>query len=334
MAQKRIFSGIQPSGDLHIGNYLGAIKNWIQWIDEYDSIFCIVDYHAITAPYDTDKLAGRVMDAAIAYIASGLDPDKCTIFVQSDVPAHTELQWFLGTVTPIGDLFRMTQYKEKSKDLGAQQSICSGLLNYPILQAADILLYQAEAVPVGEDQAQHLELTREIARNFNRRFGDIFPEPKTLLSEAKRIIGTDGERKMSKSLNNHLGLLEPPETLWEKLRTAKTDPARIRRKDKGTPEKCNIFSYHTFFTPEAERTACAEGCRTAGIGCVDCKKVLHTHLMETLAPIQDKARELQAQQDYVGQVLDAGKQRCLDIAAQTIRQTRSAMGMGRDFAKE
>ena len=299
MSKKIAFSGIQPSGELHIGNYLGAIRSWIELLDTYDCIFCIVDYHAVTVPYDPKDLARRTYEAAVVYIASGLDPEKCTIFVQSDVPEHTELQWLLGTVTPLGDLFRMTQYKEKARKLSSHQSICSGLLCYPILQAADILLYKAEAVPVGEDQAQHLELTREIARAFNRRFGPVFPEPKTLLSKAKRILGVDGEHKMSKSLGNHIGLTEDPDSIWEKLRTAKTDPARIKRTDPGDPEKCNIYTYHTFFTPEEPRMECAQGCQTAGIGCVDCKKVLFNYLMQTLDPIRERFKELVKQEDYI-----------------------------------
>jgi tryptophanyl-tRNA synthetase len=327
MAKKVIFSGIQPSGELHIGNYLGAIQNWLRLLDEYDCIFCIVDYHAITAPYDQKELPTRVYEAAVAYIASGLVPERCTVFVQSDVPEHTELEWLLGTVTPIGDLFRMTQYKDKSKDFGQSQSVASGLLCYPILQAADILLYKAAAVPVGEDQAQHLELTREIARNFNRRFGAVFPEPATLLSEAKRVLGVDGERKMSKSLGNHIGLTEAPEQIWEKLRTAKTDPARIRRSDKGDPDKCNIFNYHRFFTPKGEQDCCAEGCRTAAIGCVDCKKVLFTQLRKVLDPVRERANEVRGQRDYVLDALDAGARHCKEIATRTIAESRAAMGM-------
>ena len=270
------------------------------------------------------------MEAAIVYIASGLDPERCTIFVQSDVPEHAELQWLLGTVTPVGELFRMTQFKDKRDDVqgeGGSLSVCIGLLSYPILQAADILLYKAEAVPVGEDQAQHLELTREIARHFNRKFGPVFPEPRTLLSEAKRIMGVDGERKMSKSLGNHLGLTESPEEFWNKLRTAKTDPARIRRADPGDPEKCNIFSYHTFFTPSGPREKCAEGCRTAGIGCIDCKKVLNEHMQGELGPIRERAEELRKDPRYVLDVLQAGKERCRERAAETMRETREAMGI-------
>ncbi len=328
MAKKVIFSGIQPSGELHIGNYLGAIQNWLRMLDEYDCIFCIVDYHAITAPYDQKELPQRVYEAAVAYIASGLVPERCTVFVQSDVPEHVELEWLLGTVTPIGDLFRMTQYKDKAKDFAQGQSVASGLLCYPILQAADILLYKAHGVPVGEDQAQHLELTREIARNFNRRFGEVFPEPATMLSEARRILGLDGERKMSKSLGNHIGLTETPEQIWEKLRPAKTDPARVRRTDKGDPEKCNIFtSYHRFFTPAADLERCAEGCRTAGIGCIDCKKVLFAHLRAVLDPIRERADEIRGRRDYVLDALDRGARHCKEIATQTIREVRAAMGI-------
>ncbi len=327
MSKEIIFSGIQPSGDLHIGNYLGAIRNWTGLLDKYQCIFCIVDYHAITASYDVEQLPTRIFNAAVAYIATGLDPERCTIFVQSDVPAHTELEWYFGTVTPLGDLFRMTQYKDKSRDAGAKDSVCSGLLCYPILQAADILLYKAKVVPVGEDQAQHIELCREIARNFNRRFRAVFPEPKTLLSDAKRIIGLDGERKMSKSLNNHIGLLEDSDSIWKKLKTAKTDPARLRLKDKGDPAKCNIFSLHTFFTPENERGQCAEGCRTAAIGCIDCKKVLHKHIMKVLDPIREKAQALQNDRDYVLDVLDEGCKRASAIAEKTMEEVRDAMGI-------
>jgi tryptophanyl-tRNA synthetase len=195
--------------------------------------------------------------------------------------------------------------------------------------AADILLYKAEGVPVGEDQVQHLELTREIARYFNRRFGSVFPEPTTLLSEAKRILGVDGEKKMSKSLGNHLGLTEAPEAIWEKLRTAKTDPARVRRSDPGDPERCNIFSYHGFFTPPAERAECAAGCRSAGIGCIDCKKVLFKHLRAALDPIRARVEELRGRRGSIEEVLDAGRDRCRELARATMREVREAMGIRR-----
>ena len=239
---QRIFSGIQPSGELHLGNYLGAVKNWVTLQHTYESFFCIVDYHAITVPYEPDDLRQRTRDMAVSLIASGLDPSVCTLFVQSMVPEHTELAWIFNTVTPLGELERQTQFKEKA---ARQESIPAGLLNYPVLQAADILLYKAELVPVGEDQVQHLELSREIARRWNAKFasgnGEFFPEPKPLLTPARRVMGLDGQAKMSKSLGNTVGLLEDPKDVWDKLRPAVTDPKRVRRTDPGTPEVCTIY---------------------------------------------------------------------------------------------
>src|SRR6059058_742388 len=238
----RIFSGIQPSGSLHIGNYLGAVKNWVDLQNKYESLFCVVDYHAITLPYRPADLRARTRDMALSLLAAGLDPEKCTLFVQSMVPEHTELAWIFNTLTPLGELERQTQFKEKAS---REESVPAGLLNYPVLQAADILLYRAELVPVGEDQLQHLELSREIARKWNARFDDrgffAFPEPQALLSTAKRVLGLDGQAKMSKSLGNTIGLLDSPETIWEKLKPAATDPARVTRKDPGNPDICNIF---------------------------------------------------------------------------------------------
>jgi len=322
----RIFSGIQPSGDLHIGNYLGAIRNWLELLDRYDGIFCIVDYHAITQPYEVEALQNRIFDAALVYIAAGLEPGRATIFVQSEVPEHVELAWLLSTVTPIGELFRMTQFKDKSQK-GEMEAANAGLLNYPILMAADILLYKAVGVPVGEDQVQHLELAREIVRRFNGRFGPVFPEPETLLGEARRVMGLDGERKMSKSLGNHIGLLESEEAIWEKLRPAKTDPARMRRSDPGNPERCNIFSYHRYISPEPDQESCVVGCRTAGIGCIDCKKVLLGHLMALLRPIQERAAALREEPEIVRRALADGAERCRAIAADTMREVRRAMGI-------
>ncbi len=232
----RIFSGIQPSGELHIGNWLGAVQNWVTLQQRYDCIFCVVDLHAVTGKYERDTLALRTRDMAIGLLASGIDPGRAVLFVQSHVPGHSELQWLLNTLTPIGELERMTQFKDKSQRF---ESVPAGLLNYPVLMAADILLYRADLVPVGDDQTQHLELTREIARKWNADFGGgeaWFPEPQPLLTDAKRIMGLDGEAKMSKSLGNTIGLLDGPEEIWQKLRPAKTDPARVTRKDPGTPE--------------------------------------------------------------------------------------------------
>src|ERR1051326_2924455 len=238
----RIFSGIQPSGELHIGNSRGAVQTWVQLQDSFECFFCIVDYHAITQEYDPATLESRTLDMAVGLLAAGIDPERSTLFVQSHVPEHTELAWLFNTITPLGELERMTQFKDKS---ARQESILAGLLNYPVLQAADVLLYRADTVPVGEDQVQHVELIREIARKWNARYGGgsgFFPEPEARVGKARRIIGLDGQAKMSKSLGNTIGLLDEPGKIWELLRPAKTDPARVTRNDPGTPEICNIYA--------------------------------------------------------------------------------------------
>src|SRR5689334_4858440 len=323
----RIFSGIQPSGELHIGNYLGAVKNWVALQNQFESIFCIVDYHAIIAKYDPAQFKQRRLDMATSLLGAGLDPEKCTLFVQSDVPEHTELQWLLNTITPIGELERMTQFKDKSQRV---ESIPAGLLNYPVLMAADILLYRADLVPVGEDQTQHLELTREIARKWNAEFGggqEYFPEPKPLLTEAKRIVGLDGQAKMSKSLGNTIGLLDTPDEIWQKLRPAKTDPARVTKKDPGTPEICNIFHLHKYFSPPETVELVAENCRGARWGCLDCKRVLADNIIATLAPIRERALALQAEPAKVEQVLADGAATARRLAGETMREVRARMGL-------
>jgi tryptophanyl-tRNA synthetase len=322
----RIFSGIQPSGELHIGNWLGAVQNWVTLQLSYDCIYCVVDLHAITGKYEQATLAERTRDMAIGVLASGIDPARVILFVQSHVPEHSELQWLLNTITPIGELERMTQFKDKSQRF---ESIPAGLLNYPILMAADILLYRADLVPVGEDQTQHLELTREIARKWNAEFGggeEFFPEPKPLLTEAKRIVGLDGQAKMSKSLGNTIGLLDTPEEIWAKLRPAKTDPARVTRRDPGTPEVCNIYDLHQYFSPPETVALVAENCRGAKWGCLDCKRVLADNIIRTLAPIRERAIELQAQPERVEQVLGDGAAAARRIATETMREVRERMG--------
>jgi len=323
--RKRIFSGIQPSGTIHIGNYFGAIENWVRLMNDYDCFFAIVDYHAITVSYAPSLMQQRIFDAALDNMAAGLDPARCTIFIQSHVPEHTELCWLLNCVTPMGELGRMTQFKEKSER--ERENVTAGLLNYPILQAADILIYKAEAVPVGEDQAQHLEFAREVARRFNGRFGDYFPEPATLLGRGARIMGIDGESKMSKSLNNAIGVAEAPEAIWEKLRPAKTDEARKRRSDPGNPDRCNIFSYHKLVTPEAEIHEIVKGCTTAAIGCIDCKKVLFKNLCKVLDPIRERRRELEADPEFVRQSLSEGARKARAIAQETVADAKKLMGL-------
>jgi tryptophanyl-tRNA synthetase len=323
----RIFSGIQPSGELHVGNWLGAVQNWVTLQLSYDCIYCVVDLHAITGKYEQATLAERTRDMAIGLLASGIDPARVILFVQSHVPEHSELQWLLNTITPIGELERMTQFKDKSQRF---ESIPAGLLNYPILMAADILLYRADLVPVGEDQTQHLELTREIARKWNAEFGggeEFFPEPKPLLTEAKRIVGLDGQAKMSKSLGNTIGLLDTPEEIWAKLRPAKTDPARVTRRDPGNPEVCNIYHLHKYFSPPETVALVAENCRGAKWGCLDCKRVLADNMIRTLAPIRERALELQAQPEQVDQILGDGAAAARRIATETIREVRDRMGL-------
>ena len=323
----RIFSGIQPSGELHIGNYLGAVKNWVELQHSYDCIFCIVDYHAITVPYEPSDLRRRTIDMAVSLLAAGLDPEKCTVFVKSHVPEHTELAWIFNTVTPIGELERQTQFKDKAQ---RQESVVAGLLNYPVLQAADILLYRADSVPVGEDQVQHLELSREIARKWNARFAggeEFFPEPKPLLTATRRVMGLDGQSKMSKSMGNTVGLLEPFDAVWEKLRPAVTDPKRVRRTDPGTPEVCNIFHLHKAFSPPETVEHVAVMCSTAGWGCIDCKRVLLEGMQRELEPIHERARELRANPIRVREVLAAGAERCQTAARETMAYVKEKMGL-------
>ena len=335
----RIFSGIQPSGSLHIGNYLGAVKNWVDLQHKYESFFCIVDYHAITVPYEPADLRARTIDMALSLFASGLDPEKCTVFVQSRVPEHTELAWIFNTLTPLGELERQTQFKEKAS---REESVPAGLLNYPVLQAADILLYRAELVPVGEDQVQHLELSREISRKWNARFDPqpvpiraspdepvpgFFPEPKPLLTPTRRVMGLDGQAKMSKSLGNTVELLEDPASIWEKLRPAVTDPARVRRTDPGTPEVCNIYHLHKAFSPPTTVEHVAVQCRTAGWGCLDCKKVLHESMEKELAPIRARAREIAAQPKKMAEALETGAERARTVARQTMGEVKTKMGL-------
>lgn len=320
----RVFSGIQPSGELHIGNYLGAVQNWVGLQAEHDCVFCIVDLHAITQPYEPGALARRTLDMAASLLAAGIDPERATLFVQSHVPEHTELNWLLTTVTPLGELERQTQFKDKAQ---RQESVPAGLLNYPILQAADILLYKAALVPVGEDQLQHLELAREIARRWNARFGEgFFPEPQPMLPKMKRILGLDGQAKMSKSLGNTIGLLESDGEIWEKLRPAATDPARKTRKDPGNPDVCNVYTIHQGFSPPDVQAHVAHMCRTAGWGCLDCKRVLADHMIAALAPIRERAGARRAAPEEIRRVLARGAEKARAIARATIAEVRARMG--------
>ena len=322
----RIFSGIQPSGELHIGNYLGAVKNWVQLQHTHPgSLFCVVDYHAISGNYDPAVLRARRWEMARSLLAAGLDPSKASVFMQSDVAEHTELSWIFTTLTPLGDLERQTQYKDKSAKL---ESIPAGILMYPVLQAADILLYRADTVPVGEDQVQHLELARDTSRKWNARFGEgFFPEPQPLLTPTRRIMGLDGQAKMSKSLGNTIGLMESDEEIWAKLRPAMTDPARVRKIDPGNPDVCNIFQLHKAFSSAAEQANVVQQCTTAGWGCMDCKKVLHTNMVQELTPIRRRAEALDAEPQRILDAMATGAQTARAIAQETMREVRERMGL-------
>jgi tryptophanyl-tRNA synthetase len=324
----RIFSGIQPSGELHIGNYLGAVKNWVQLQHQFESFICVVNYHAITVAYDPPALEHRTHQMAVVLLAAGIDPSAATLFLQSQVPEHTELAWIFNTITPLGELDRQVAFKEKS---AKQEQVMAGIFNYPVLQAADILLYRAELVPVGEDQVQHLELSRVIARNWNARFSPTapyFPEPQPRLTPTRRIVGLDGQAKMSKSLGNTIGLLEEPEAIWEKLRPAPTDPARQRKTDKGEPDKCPIiYPLHKAFSPGATVREVEANCRGANWGCIDCKKALLTNIVNELTPIRERAKELDAKPDDVTATLEAGAEKARTIASETIRRVKDMMGL-------
>ncbi|HEY2899949.1 MAG TPA: tryptophan--tRNA ligase [Polyangia bacterium] len=321
-----VFSGIQPSGELHLGNYLGAVRTWVDLQSRFRCYYAIVDYHAITQPYEPGEMQRRVREMAIDLLACGIDPDRATLFVQSAVPEHTELAWALAAVTPHGELGRMTQFKDKSEH--HPDNINAGIFMYPVLQAADILLYRATRVPVGEDQRQHLELAREIVRRFNARFGDTFAEPQALFSTTPKILGLDGQAKMSKSLGNTISLREADAQIWDKLRTAATDPARVRRTDPGDPDKCNVFTLHKFFSDAAQQETVRVGCTSAGIGCIDCKKLLFAGIKDDLGRIQARAAELRAKPGHVDEILAAGAARARLLAKDTIAVVRDRLGLG------
>jgi len=322
--KKRVLTGVQPTGEAHLGNYLGAFRQWVQMQDDFDSFHIIVDLHAITATYDPAGLPGRVFDMAVSLLAVGIDPNRSILFVQSDIKEHSELQWLFNSVAPVGDLERMTQYKDKSSRL---ESIPAGLLNYPVLQAADILVYKAEAVPVGEDQRQHLELTRDIARKFNARFGETFPLPEAIIPKVGKILGLDGNAKMSKSVGNTVGILAEPDEIWAGVRTAVTDPGRVRRDDPGDPDVCNVFTLHKLISDAGLIDDIESQCRAGTRGCVDCKQILSESIASAFAPFRAKAAELRADPDTVAQVLGDGAETARAVASETLREVHERMGL-------
>lgn len=333
MKRPRILSGMRPTGPLHLGNYMGALDNWVRLQDPYECFFSIVDWHSLTTDYaDPSAVRENVLEVATDWLAAGLDPARSTIFVQSLVPQHAELHLLLSMIVPVPWLERVPTYKEQQQNLAGKDLSTYGFLGYPLLQTADIIVYKADAVPVGEDQAPHIEIAREIVRRFNNLYGEVFPEPRTLLTEAKRIPGTDG-RKMSKSYGNAIYLKDDPETVREKLRPMVTDPARKRRTDPGDPEVCPVFDLHKAFSPPDVREWAAAGCRTAGIGCLDCKKALADHMLGRLAEVHARRPEYASRPDTVWDVLVEGSRRAREAAEATMDDVRSAMKIRYDVKK-
>jgi tryptophanyl-tRNA synthetase len=330
LQRKRVLSGMRPTGKLHLGNYMGALDNWVRMQDEYECFFTIVDWHALTTDYaDTSRVKENSIEVALDWLAAGIDPKKSVMFIQSHVPAHAELHLLLSMITPLGWLERVPTYKEqreniKDKDLGTY-----GFLGYPVLQAADILIYKADVVPVGEDQVAHIELTREIARKFNGFYGqrgDVFPEPKSLLTRAPKLPGTDG-RKMSKSYGNTVLLTDPEPVVRQKLKTMVTDPARVRRSDPGNPDVCPVGDLHKIFSSQETLAKVNEGCRSAGIGCIECKGWATDALVQLLNPMQERRKKFEENPRLAWDILDAGAERARKAAGETMDDVRAAMGM-------
>jgi len=323
-----LFSGIRPTNTPTLGNYFGAMANWVKLQDDYNCLFCVVDYHAVTTPFEPKELEKHILEATANILAVGIDPRKSILFRQSDVSEHTELAWILNCLTPLGELKRMTQFKEKS--LKHPESIMAGLLNYPILMAADILLYQAKYVPVGQDQVQHVEFARTLARLFNKKFGETFVEPQAVLNEAKKIMSlTDPTKKMSKSDDDDSSIIldDTEEIITRKINLAMTDPNRKRRSDKGNPNKCNIYDLHKLVSTREELEWANQGCRTAGIGCVDCKKVLIKNLINLLKPIQEKRKKLLSEKGTVESILKDGAERARKIAQKKLMEVKEKIGI-------
>lgn len=328
MDQKSIiFSGIQPTGIVHIGNYLGAIQNWVKLQSEGQCYFSVVNLHAITIPYQPETLRQLALQLTAILLACGVDENQSTLFLQSHIPQHSQLMWLLSSVSPYGDLTRMTQFKDKSQQY--HQNINVGLFAYPILMAADILLYRTTHVPVGEDQIQHLELTREIARRFNEQYQcSYFTLPQAMLAPIKRLKGLDGNAKMSKSLNNYISLLDSPDEVHEKIKKSVTDPQRIYKTDKGNPDICNIFTLHKELTSPKIVNDINIGCRNASLGCVECKKIIVQQLNDLLAPIQEKYAAYQKQESLIKDILEAGRKKASQEAKKNYQEIEQIMGLG------
>lgn len=322
--KKRILSGMRPTGRFHLGNYFGALENWVRLQDDYECFFAVVDWHALTTGYEnTAELRANIREMVIDWVSAGLNPEKSVIFVQSQVKEHAELHLLLSMVTPLSWLERVPTYKEQLRELEGREINTYGFLGYPVLQAADILIYKAEVVPVGEDQLPHIELTREIARRFNHFYGPVFPEPQALLGKAAVLPGLDG-RKMSKSYGNHIMLAASPAEVEEKVKLMVTDPARIRKKDPGHPEVCNVFTFHRLFNP-AGWSEVELQCRAGEIGCVECKRQLARFVDNFLEPIRAKREELEKHPDLVEDIIREGNKKAREVATRTMAEVRAAM---------
>jgi tryptophanyl-tRNA synthetase len=324
MGRERVLSGMRPTGKLHLGNHLGALDNWVKLQDDYDCFFFVANWHVLTTDAaDSGETPGYTLEMMADWLGAGLDPERSTLFIQSLVPEHAELHLLFSMVTPVGWLERVPTYKEMVEQLGIA-SPSYGLLGYPLLQAADILMYKARWVPVGADQVPHIELTREVARRFNNTWGPVFPEPDAKLTRIPKVPGTDG-RKMSKSLDNAIYLSDSPEEITAKIRPMVTDPARKRRSDPGNPDICPVFDLHRIFTPDDDRERCATGCRTAGIGCLDCKAVLLTHMLPPLAVIAERRQRFVDKPREMLEILHEGSKRARKVAVETMEQVRAAV---------
>ncbi|MBF0485236.1 MAG: tryptophan--tRNA ligase [Candidatus Omnitrophica bacterium] len=323
--KKTVFSGMRPTGKLHLGHLVGALHNWVRLQDTHRCIYSVVDWHALMGEYEhSQNIKSHIMDMALDWLACGIDPERSIIFVQSEVPEHLELQMVLSCLTPLGWLERNPTYKEQLREITTRDLQTYAFLGYPVLQAADILLYKATAVPIGEDQIPHLELTREIARRFNTMYGkQVFSDCEAILTPTPRLLGLDG-RKMSKSYQNTINLSDSPEDIYSKVKNMMTDPKRQRLKDPGHPDECNVFSYYKVFAP-AKELEVRDWCENARKGCTECKKILADEIIEYLRPIREKRLKLEASQDYVRAILKKGAAQAREIAALTMAEVKAAV---------
>ena len=332
---KRVLSGMRPTGKLHLGNYVGALQNWVGMQDQYECYFCVVDWHALTTDYaDTSRVKENSIEVLFDWLAAGLDPERCTMFMQSHVPQHAELHLLFSMITPLAWLERVPSYKEQQTNLTEKDLNTYGFLGYPLLQAADILIYKGNFVPVGEDQVPHVELTREIARRFNMFYkldgAAVFPEPQPLLTRTPKLPGTDG-RKMSKSYGNTIMMADPEPVVRQKLKTMVTDPARVRRSDPGNPDVCPVGDLHQIFSDKATIAKVYEGCRSAGIGCIECKSWVADALVSILNPMQERRKKYEENPRLAWDILEAGSERARQVAEATMTEVREAMGISLDY---